>query len=75
VFCRGRGSSLAGAGASRLRARRIVGALADEAQVRLFRYGVPVTACREPYIARMTAATLKPGDVFLALSATGRTPR
>ena len=50
------------------------GTLAEEAQVRLFRYGVPVQACREPHVARMTAATLKPGDVFLALSSTGRTP-
>lgn len=49
------------------------GTLAEEAQVRLFRYGVPVMACREPHIARMAAATLKPGDVFLALSSTGRT--
>lgn len=50
------------------------GTLAEEAQVRLFRYGVPVMACREPYLARMTAATLKSGDVFVALSSTGRTP-
>jgi DNA-binding MurR/RpiR family transcriptional regulator len=50
------------------------GTLAEEAQVRLFRYGVPAIACREPHLARMTAATLKPGDVFLALSSTGRTP-
>jgi DNA-binding MurR/RpiR family transcriptional regulator len=50
------------------------GTLAEEAQVRLFRYGVPVMACREPHVARMTGATLKPGDVFLAISSTGRTP-
>lgn len=50
------------------------GTLAEEAQVRLFRYGVPVMVCREPHVARMTAATLKPGDVFLAVSSTGRTP-
>jgi DNA-binding MurR/RpiR family transcriptional regulator len=50
------------------------GTLAEEAQVRLFRYGLPATACREPHVARMTAATLKPGDVFLAISSTGRTP-
>jgi RpiR family transcriptional regulator, carbohydrate utilization regulator len=50
------------------------GTLAEEAQVRLFRYGVPVMACSEPHVARMTAATLKPGDVLLALSSTGRTP-
>ena len=48
--------------------------LALEAQVRLFRYGLAVEVCREPYVARMTAATLKPGEVFLAISATGRTP-
>lgn len=48
--------------------------LALEAQVRLFRYGLAVDACREPYIARMTAATLKPEDAFLAISATGATP-
>ncbi len=48
--------------------------LALEAQVRLFRYGLAVEVCREPYMARMTAATLKPQDVFLAISATGRTP-
>lgn len=48
--------------------------LALEAQVRLFRYGLSVEVCREPYIARMTASTLKPKDVFVAFSATGRTP-
>lgn len=48
--------------------------LALEAQVRLFRYGLAVEVCREPYVARMTAATLKPREVFLAISATGRTP-
>lgn len=48
--------------------------LAKEAQIRLFRYGVPVSACSEPHIARMTAATLKPGDVLLVISANGRTP-
>ena len=47
-------------------------ALAIEAQVRLFRYGLSVDVCREPYMARMTAATMKKQDVFLAFSATGR---
>jgi len=47
--------------------------LAAEAQVRLFRYGLAASVCPEPYIARMTAATLKAGDVLLACSATGRT--
>lgn len=47
--------------------------LALEMQVRLFRYGVAVDACRDPYVARMTASTLKPGDAFLAVSSTGRT--
>lgn len=50
------------------------GSLAIEAQVRLFRYGLSVDVCREPYIARMMAATLKPQDVLLVISATGQTP-
>lgn len=48
--------------------------LAQEAQVRLFRYGLPVDVCREPYMARMIAATLTPDDAFLVFSATGGTP-
>jgi DNA-binding MurR/RpiR family transcriptional regulator len=48
-------------------------ALAEEAQVRLFRLGLPVTALRDPYAARMTMATLRPGAVLLAVSASGRT--
>lgn len=48
--------------------------LALEAQVRLFRYGLAVDVCLEPYVARMTASTLKPGEVLLAISATGQTP-
>jgi RpiR family carbohydrate utilization transcriptional regulator len=47
--------------------------LAEEAQVRLFRLGLPVVALRDPYVARMTVATLRPGAVLLAVSATGRT--
>ncbi len=47
--------------------------LAEEAQNRLFRYGVPITACRDPYLARMTVSTFRPGDVFIAISASGRT--
>ena len=47
--------------------------LAEEAQNRLFRYGVPITACKDPYLARMTVSTFRPGDVFLAISASGRT--
>ncbi len=48
-------------------------ALAGEAQNRLFRYGVPVTACNDPYLARMTVSTFRPQDVVIAISATGRT--
>ena len=47
--------------------------LAVETQNRLFRYGVPVTACTDPYLARMTVATFRPDDVFIAISASGRT--
>jgi RpiR family transcriptional regulator, carbohydrate utilization regulator len=48
-------------------------ALADETQHRLFRYGVPVTAFRDHFLARMMAATFRPDDVFIAISATGST--
>lgn len=48
-------------------------ALAEETQNRLFRYGVPVTACKDPYLARMTVSTFRPDDVVIAISATGRT--
>ena len=48
-------------------------ALAQETQYRLFRYGVTVSAHNDPYVMRMTASTLKPGDLAIAISATGRT--
>lgn len=48
-------------------------ALAQEIQHRLFRYGIIVGAHCDPYVMRMTASTLKPGDLVIAISATGRT--
>ena len=48
-------------------------ALAQETQYRLFRYGVVVSAHSDPYVMRMTASTLKPDDLVIAISATGRT--
>ena len=48
-------------------------ALAQETQYRLFRYGVVVSAHCDPYVMRMTASTLKPNDLVIAISATGRT--
>lgn len=48
-------------------------ALAQETQYRLFRYGVAVSAHSDPYLMRMTASTLKPNDLVIAVSATGRT--
>ncbi|HEV7277387.1 MAG TPA: MurR/RpiR family transcriptional regulator [Devosiaceae bacterium] len=48
-------------------------ALAQETQYRLFRYGVVVSAHSDPYMMRMTASTLKPDDLVIAVSATGRT--
>lgn len=48
-------------------------ALAEETQYRLFRYGVPISACKDPYLARMTVSTYRPEDVLIAISATGRT--
>lgn len=48
-------------------------ALALETQNRLFRYGVIVSAHSDPYYMKMTASTLKPGDLVIAISGTGRT--
>ncbi len=48
-------------------------ALAQETQNRLFRYGVVVQAHADPYVLKMTAATLKPNDLVIAISGTGRT--
>lgn len=48
-------------------------ALSQETQYRLFRYGVTVSAHSDPYLMRMTASTLKPDDLVIAISATGRT--
>ncbi len=48
-------------------------ALAQETQYRLFRYGVVISAHSDPYVMRMTASTLKPNDLVIAISATGRT--
>lgn len=48
-------------------------ALALETQNRLFRYGVIVSSCSDPYVMKMTASTLKPGDLVIAISGTGRT--
>ncbi|HEU4987143.1 MAG TPA: MurR/RpiR family transcriptional regulator [Rhizobiaceae bacterium] len=48
-------------------------ALAQETQNRLFRYGVTISAHCDPYLMRMTASTLKPNDLVIAISASGRT--
>lgn len=48
-------------------------ALAQETEYRLFRYGIAVTAHCDPYLMRMMASTVKPDDLVIAISATGRT--
>ncbi|MBU0584055.1 MAG: MurR/RpiR family transcriptional regulator [Alphaproteobacteria bacterium] len=48
-------------------------ALAQETQNRLFRYGVVVSAHSDPYVMKMVASTLKPNDLVIAISGTGRT--
>lgn len=48
-------------------------ALALEMQNRLFRYGVIVSSYSDPYIMKMTASTLRPDDLVIAISGTGRT--
>ncbi len=47
--------------------------LAHETQNRLFRYGVVAISHSDPYVLKMTAATLKPDDLVIAISGTGRT--
>ena len=47
--------------------------LAQETQNRLFRYGVVAHAHADPYMLKMMAATLKPNDLVIAISSTGRT--
>lgn len=47
--------------------------LAQETQHRLFRYGVRAACCTDPYLIRMTAATLRTKDVVIAISASGKT--
>ena len=48
-------------------------ALARETQNRLFRYGIVVSAHPDPYVMKMATATLKPGDLVIVISGTGRT--
>lgn len=48
-------------------------ALAQETQNRLFRYGVVAVTHDDPYMLKMTAATLGPNDLVIAISGTGRT--
>ena len=47
--------------------------LAHETQNRLFRYGVVAITHSDPYVLKMTAATLKPNDLVIVISGTGRT--
>jgi DNA-binding MurR/RpiR family transcriptional regulator len=46
--------------------------LAVDLQYRLFRHGIAVTAYTDTYLMRMAAASMKKGDVAIAISATGR---
>lgn len=47
-------------------------AAAQDAEYRLFRLGVPATCCNDAQLQQMMAATLKKGDVLLAVSTGGR---
>jgi len=47
--------------------------LVQETQNRLFRYGVVVSGHSDPYVMKMMASTLKPNDLVIAISSTGRT--
>lgn len=49
------------------------GAVAIDAQHKFFRLGLPTLAYTDPHMQIMSAATLTPGDVVVAISHTGRT--
>lgn len=46
----------------------------DELQVRLMRFGLPITACHDPVMMRVTAASLDAEHAVIACSLTGITP-
>ncbi|MCB6185294.1 SIS domain-containing protein [Leeia sp. TBRC 13508] len=48
------------------------GIIAEDAQHKFFRYGVPTAAYSDPHVHRMAAAVLNAGDVVVAVSASGR---
>lgn len=50
------------------------GIVADDAQHKFFRFGIPAVAYRDPHTQGMAATLLEPGDVVVAISASGRTP-
>ena len=47
-------------------------AMVEDAKLRLFRLGIPVSAYTDGHQQRMSAATLNPGDVVFAISNSGR---
>ncbi|WP_018151108.1 transcriptional regulator HexR [Leeia oryzae] len=48
------------------------GIIAQDAQHKFFRYGVPTVAYSDPHVHRMAAAVLSEGDVVVVVSASGR---
>ncbi len=63
---------LAGARAIHCIGHGASGVVAQDAQHKLFRLGVPVTAYCDPHVHMMAAATMDARDVLLAISHTGR---
>lgn len=49
------------------------GAVAQDAQHKFFRLGLETAAYNDPHIQNMAAVSLKPGDVVVAVSQSGRT--
>lgn len=49
------------------------GIVASDAQHKFFRYGIPAVAYSDPHVQGMAATLLGPGDVVVAISASGRT--
>lgn len=47
---------------------------AQELQNRLMRYGLPISACNDAVVMKMTASIVSPQDLVVALSVSGLTP-
>ncbi|MFZ2988374.1 SIS domain-containing protein, partial [Ideonella sp.] len=48
------------------------GVVAQDAQFKFLRFGIPSTACTDARLQQLSASVLKPGDVVVAISSSGK---